>query len=205
MVSIPNSTITSADQRRFTRLVREVQACHACDAMTYCHVLGVANGSLDAGVLFIAEAVGRRGGAVTGVPLTRDESGRRFTEFLALAGIDREHAFVTNAVLCNPVDAAGRNRAPSVRERARCLPYLVRTLDIVRAPIVVTLGRVALEAIRAVAPHGADLRHDVAMPVAWAGRTLVPLYHPSRQATLHRTQKAQEDDWRALGAAVRAK
>ncbi len=167
--------------------------------MRYCHAIGDGNGSLDARVLFIAEAVGRRGGAITGVPLTRDESGRRFAAFLALAGIDRSDVFVTNAVLCNPVDAAGRNRPPSPRERARCLPFLGRTLAIVRAPIVVTLGRVALEATRAIAAHDTELGGDVARPVAWYGRTLVPLYHPSRQSTLHRRQSQQEDDWRALG------
>ena len=59
----------------------EVRACHVCASMTHAHVLGNANGSIDAQVLFVAEAVGRRGGAVTGVPLTRDESGRRFTLF----------------------------------------------------------------------------------------------------------------------------
>ena len=74
--------------------------------MHHAHVLGDANGPLDATVLFVAEAVGRRGGAVTGVPLTRDESGKRFTSFLALAGLSRGEVFITNAVLCNPLDAA---------------------------------------------------------------------------------------------------
>ena len=203
MPAFTKSTITSADQRRFTRLVRDVRACHACEAMAYSHVLSDANGGIDARVLFIAEAVGRRGGAVTGVPLTRDESGRRFGAFLALGDIDRADVFVTNAVLCNPIDAAGRNRPPSARERARCLPFLARTLEIVRAPVVVTLGRVALEATRALTPHDADLRRDVAVPIAWRGRTLVPMYHPSRQSTLHRPQDSQEDDWRALAEIVR--
>lgn len=203
MPAITKSTITSANQHRFTQLVRDVRACHACEGMMHCHVLGDANGGIDARVLFIAEAVGRRGGAVTGVPLTRDESGRRFTAFLALAGIERADIFVTNAVLCNPIDAAGHNRAPSIRERARCLPFLACTLDIVRAPIVVTLGRVALEATRALAPHEAQLATDVATATTWRSRTLVPLYHPSRQSTLHRPHPQQEEDWRALGMLVR--
>lgn len=201
----PHITISPADRDRFTRLVRDVRACTACDAMAHSHVLGAANGPLDARVLFIAEAVGRRGGAVTGIPLTRDESGRRFAAFLALAGIDRRDVFVTNAVLCNPIDRAGRNRPPSLGERARCLPYLQRTLAIVRAPVVVTLGRVALEATRAIEPHDAELPRDLAAGHAWRGRTLVPLYHPSRQATLHRPQARQDADWRALGQLVRAR
>ena len=58
--------------------------------MAHSHVLGDANGALDAKVIFVAEAVGRRGGAVTGIPLTRDESGKRFAAFLEIAGLRRE-------------------------------------------------------------------------------------------------------------------
>jgi len=190
------------NEQRFTQLVRDVHACTACDGMAHAHVLGDGNGALDARVLFVAEAVGRHGGAVTGVPLTRDVSGRRFAAFLALAGISRDDAFITNAVLCNPLDALGRNRPPRSREAARCRPFLARTLDAVRAPFVVTLGRVSLESLRAIAPHGAVLSRDVATPVEWQRRTLVPMYHPGLQSTLHRPQALQEDDWRRLGAIV---
>jgi uracil-DNA glycosylase family 4 len=171
--------------------------------MHHAHVLGAANGGLDARVVVVAEAVGRRGGAVTGVPLTRDESGRRFGAFLAIAGLNREDVFITNAVLCNPLDAANRNRPPTAAEVARCRPFLVRTLDLVRAPVVVALGRVALESLRSIAPHSANLGGDVASPVPWHGRTLFAMYHPSRQSTLHRPDPLQEDDWRRLGAHLR--
>lgn len=191
-------------QRAFARLVADVRACERCDRMAYAHALGSANGRLDARVLFIAEAVGRRGGAVTGVPLTRDAAGQRFAAFLAIAGIDRGDAFVTNAVLCNPIDAAGRNRTPATRECARCRPFLARTLEVVPAPVVVTLGRVALESLRAVATHEARLPDDVARPLRCQGRTLVPMYHPGQQSTLHRPQTAQEEDWRRLGALLRS-
>ena len=170
--------------------------------MTHSHVLGHANGALDARVIFVAEAVGRRGGAVTGVPLSRDESGKRFTEFLAIAGVQRDDVFVTNAVLCNPVDSSGRNRAPTTAEITRCRTFLTRTLDLVRAPIVVALGRVALESLRAIAWHDAQLPGDGGSAVTWYGRTLVAMYHPSRQSTLHRSQFEQDADWRRLGKIV---
>jgi uracil-DNA glycosylase family 4 len=186
----------------FGRLIRDVGRCVACSAVAHCHVLGHANGRLDARVLFIAEAVGRRGGAVTGVPLTRDETGRRFARFLEVAGIDRSDAFITNAVLCNPLDAAGRNRTPTTSEISRCRPFLARTLEVVSAPIVVTLGRVALESLREVSPHEADLRRNVATPQAWRDRTLVPMYHPGRQSTLHRGDALQREDWRRLGQVI---
>jgi len=196
-------SIAARSPRAFDDLTRDVQACIACSRVAHSHVLSDANGPLDASVLFVAEAVGRRGGAVTGVPLTRDESGKRFGEFLRIAGIERHDTFITNAVLCNPLDDAGRNRAPSPREIARCRPFLARTLEVVRAPIVVALGRVALESLRAIAPHDAQIPKDIGSPLPWHGRSLVPMYHPSRQSTLHRSQTAQEDDWRRLGRLIR--
>ena len=194
---------TEGRRRDFERLVFDVRACFSCDHMAHSHVLGEANGSLDAQVIFVAEAVGRRGGAVTGVPLTRDESGKRFARFLELAGIHRNDTFVTNAVLCNPLDKLGRNRPPTPTESACCRPFLARSLDAVHAPVVVALGRVALESLRAIAPHDADLPRDLATAVKWRGRTLIPMYHPSRQSTLHRPQTAQDDDWRRLGRVLR--
>jgi uracil-DNA glycosylase family 4 len=184
----------------FGALMADVNACSACSRMTYAHILGAANGPLDASVLFVAEAAGRRGGALTGVPLTGDEAGTRFAAFLRLAGLDRRDVFITNAVLCNPIDGAGRNRTPAMTEIARCRPFLVRTLGLVQAPVVVTLGRVALETVRAIAPHDAQLASHAGRALPWAGRTLVPMYHPGRQSTLHRSHDAQEDDWRTLGS-----
>ena len=202
--SLAAQTPADAANNAFDTLVRNVGACAACPRMAHSHVLSHANGPLHAGAIFIAEAVGRRGGAVTGVPLTRDESGRRFTAFLALAGLRREEVFVTNAVLCNPLDAAGRNRAPTPAEIARCRPFLARTLAIVRAPVVVTLGRVALESLRAIAPHAADLPRDAATSIRWDDRILIPMYHPSRQSTMHRPHAQQEADWHRLAAVVAA-
>ena len=172
--------------------------------MTHTHALSRRNGPLDARVLFVAEAVGRRGGAITGVPLTRDESARRFEALLSLAGLRRDEVFITNAVLCHPRNARGLNRAPSACEIARCRPFLERTIDAVPSPVVVALGRTALDATRAIAPHDGQLASHAGTAVGWRGRVLVPMYHPSRQSTLHRAQLAQEEDWRRLGDIVRA-
>ena len=163
------------------------------------HVLGDANGPLNARVLFVAEAPGRRGAARTGIPLTHDEAGRRLEAFLAIAGFKRDEVFVTDAVLCNPLDALGHNRVPVASEVTNCSAFLARALDAVSAPAVVSLGRVALEALRAIEPHALDLARDVGRAVPWRHRLLIPLYHPGRQSTLHRAHALQESDWRAVG------
>jgi uracil-DNA glycosylase family 4 len=192
----------SGRQAAFRALVRSVHGCDVCSGMAHCHALGPANGPLRARALFVAEAPGRRGAALTGVPLSGDEAGRRFERFLSLAALRRDEVFVTNAVLCNPRDTEGRNRAPRPAEVARCLPFLERTLNLIEAPVVVALGRTALAALHRIAPHDAAL-DPPGVPVPWRGRALVALYHPGRRSTLHRADALQDEDWRRLGGIVR--
>ncbi|HVC32459.1 MAG TPA: uracil-DNA glycosylase [Chloroflexota bacterium] len=197
---LPGATRCSA----FAGLVERVVACRLCPSMEgRRRVLGDLNGPLDAVVLFIAEAPGRFGAERTGVPLSQDRSGRNFERLLACAGLSRSDVFITNAVLCNPRDASGRNRAPALGELANCARHLGAQLDLVRAPIVATLGRTALMAVDRVAPHGLTLHGHVGQATPWRERTLVPLYHPGDQAMLHRPLALQEEDYRALGRLVR--
>ncbi|HMS60607.1 MAG TPA: uracil-DNA glycosylase family protein [Tepidiformaceae bacterium] len=161
-------------------------------------VLGPANGGLVAEVLFVGEAPGRLGAGRTGVPFSGDESGKRFDQLLASAGLSRERVFVTNAVLCLPLDARGRNRAPARTEVRACAPWLEATLGLVRAPVVAALGATALAALGCIEPHGLTLGQAAGTCHPWRGRRLVPLYHPSRQAEIHRPWARQVEDWRAL-------
>jgi len=188
----------------FAGLCERVRRCFDCSSMHHCHILGDTNGPLDAEVLFVAEAPGRLGAARTGVPMTSDVTGRRFHAFLADAGLDRERVFITNAVLCNPLTPDGRNRRPRASEVAACNAFLAAQLELVCAPVVVALGGVALDALRRVCDHDAGLARDAARAIAWDGRTLVPLYHPSIQSTLTRPHDRQRRDWRRLGELVRA-
>lgn len=162
-------------------------------------MLGPSNGPLDALVLFVAEAPGRRGAERTGVPLTQDRSGQNFDRLLASAGLARSDIFITNAVLCNPRDAQGRNRPPRPDELANCLPHLCTQLELVQAPIVATLGVTALRMLDRIESHRVSLRERVAQALPWGGRILFPLYHPSDQAMLHRSFELQQQDYRTLG------
>ena len=187
----------------YDALVARARACRLCPRMEgRRRVLGPDNGPLDARVLFVAEAPGRLGGDRTGVPLVSDQSGRNFARLLERAGWRRDEVFVSNAVLCNPRDAEGRNDAPSRAEARACSAHLSDLLTILDPPYVVALGRVALSALALIAPHEAALRRDVALPLPWAGRTLVPLYHPSPRAQLHRPFEAQQGDFARLRALV---
>ena len=185
-------------------LIADVAGCFACDSMAHCHTLGATNGSPATRVLFVGEAPGRFGARRSGVPFHGDEAGRRFESLLAVAGLTRDEVFVTNAVLCNPLDALGRNRRPTAAEVARCGAFLRRQIEVVGPPVVVALGVVALEALGRIETHGLTLRGGCGQSVPWLGRRLVPLYHPGRRALVHRDEASQREDWRRLGEMVAA-
>lgn len=189
----------------FGALVRDVEACRACPAMLgRTRVLGAANGSLDARVLFVAEAPGRLGADRLGVPLQGDRTGDNFESLLKCTGWTREEVFISNAVLCNPRDEGGRNRPPRTREVGNCADHLQRLIAVLDPEFVVTLGAVALRAASLLEPHGLVLSDGVGRHVRWFGRVLVPLYHPGPRALIRRPLPRQQRDYRALRRLVEA-
>ena len=166
-------------------------------------MLSELNGNPAARVLVIAEAPGRQGGDRTGVPLSGDQSGKNFTRYIEAAELTRAQIFITNAVLCNPRKPSGANRSPTQSEIANCSVFLRRQLDIIDPIVVVTLGRVALEALGRIEYHPLTLREHAGRPHEWNGRTLFPLYHPSPQVLAsHRREHEQLADYHALARAL---
>lgn len=188
----------------FVRLVERAQSCRACPRMeNRVRVLGPTNGPLGVGILFVAEAPGRLGADRCGIPLHGDQSGRNFESLLAAARLDRSAVFITNAILCNPRDAEGRNAPPSAAEVRNCSVHLRDTIAIIQPQYVVTLGRVALEAVRSIEAHDATLARDVGRLIAWNGRWLIPLFHPGPRARVHRPLLLQIEDYQRLGELFR--
>lgn len=190
----------------FEKLFAEVAACRRCEAAMCGRraVLSERNGRRDARVLVVGEAPGRQGGDRTRVPFSGDQSGRNFQRYLDSIGLPRTSLFITNSVLCNPRTESGANRRPTTREIANCSPFLRRQIELLDPAVVVTLGAVALAALRAVAYHPLTLKEDAGRVREWDGRLVVPLYHPSPQVLAsHRREEAQLRDYRAVARAVR--
>ena len=191
-------------QKQFEALVAEAAACRRCEAMCgRSAVLSAHNGRVGARVLFVGEAPGRQGGDRTRVPFSGDQSGRNFTRYLASINLAREEIFITNAALCNPRTETGANRKPTRREVSNCSEFLRRQVEVVDPRVVVTLGAVALEALRAVEYHRLTLKENVGQVQVWRGRLLVPLYHPSPQVLAsHRREPQQLEDYKSVARAL---
>ncbi|MCL0101633.1 uracil-DNA glycosylase [Dehalococcoidia bacterium] len=183
----------------FRDLAQRAYDCLNCPRMeANTAVLGPLNGRLESRVVFVGEAPGRFGAAATRVPFHGDRSGKNFEMLLPHAGLQRENIFITNAVLCNPKDHEGRNDRPTTLEVGNCSSFLREILDIIQPRYVVALGQIGLDALNILTPHKLTLKVHVARAVDWRGVKVIPLYHPSARAMVHRPFAQQVLDYRKV-------
>ena len=184
----------------FAELVKEAASCTLCPAMCgRSAVLSELNGSVDARIMFIGEAPGRKGADRTRVPFSGDQSGANFDRFLNSINVTRKEIFITSAALCNPRSESGANRKPTLRELANCSNFLRRTIDVVDQRVIVTLGSVALESLKRIQYHELSLKTAASQIHSWNNRVLVPIYHPSPQVLAsHRREAEQLKDYQVV-------
>ena len=96
-------------------------------------------GKVPCKIMFVGEAPGQNGCDMTGIPFTRDKSGKYFQHCLQQARFNFEEVYTTNICKCSPPG----NRNPEDKEIENCLPYLKNEIKWVKPEIVVCLGRVA--------------------------------------------------------------
>jgi uracil-DNA glycosylase family 4 len=184
-------------------LIRRVQACRLCPQMAHARrVLSEANGPWHAAVMLVGEAPGRLGAQRSGIPFVGDQAGRRLDELLRAVGWSREGLFLTNAVLCNPRDSQGNNRAPRSAELANCRQFLAETISLVNPVVVIALGAVALRTLGQLEPHDLSLARDAGTLIRWNKRWLGVLYHPAAQSAIRRPWPRQVRDACRLGQRV---
>jgi uracil-DNA glycosylase family 4 len=162
-------------------------------------------GSLDADVLFVAEApnyedtVDPRKGRLTVDPDT-DPSGAFIHSLLTRElGLRPDRVLFTNAMLCLPAGGGGDHPVRAVA-RKLCAHRLRQTIENVDPWVVVTVGAAALHAVKDIEKHRLKLKDAVGSQHPWFGRLLFPVYHTSQRARSTRNEAQQREDWRALGA-----
>jgi uracil-DNA glycosylase len=153
-------------------------SCTACDL----HKLGTqtvfGEGSSDSEVMFVGEQPGdqedRAGRPFVG------PAGRVLDEAMAAAGVDRQRAYVTNAVKHFKWQARGKRRIhkkPNAAEMAACRPWLEAELAVVKPEVLVLLGATAAQSLlgssfRVTKMRGVPVESDLAP-------TVLATVHPS--------------------------
>ena len=185
----------------YETLVERVQACTACPRMEgRRRVLGAANGPLRAAAVLVGTAPGRHGAERTGVPFSGDRSGMALDALLSRVGLTRGEVFITNAVLCNPQDAHGRNAEPTAAELRNCSAHLEAALRCVEAPLVVALGRTAFTALAKTSGTAPSWQEALGRATPWHdGRRLAASYHPGPRVWMQPQRRAAlEAQWDSI-------
>jgi uracil-DNA glycosylase family 4 len=189
-IAMPNA---SEKLNKFLKLCNQAKNCTICpDLADKKAVLSEMNGNINPKVLFLAEAPGRQGADRTRRPFYGDKSGENFQKLLDSIGLKREDIFITNSVMCSPRTATDANRSPKKSEIKNCSTFFLKQLQIIDPKIVVTLGSVALEALKIIEEHQITLKNGVGKSFNWNNRLLVPLYHPSPQVIASRRNLSEQ-------------
>jgi DNA polymerase len=125
-----------------------VAGCRACPLWEHATQAVFGSGTASSAAMFVGEQPGdqedRQGAPFVG------PAGRVLDEALALAGIDRGSAYVTNAVKHFKWRPRGKRRIhakPSWSEVTACRPWLEAELAVVRPRVLVCLGATAAQTL----------------------------------------------------------
>jgi uracil-DNA glycosylase len=132
-------------------------------------------------ILFIGEAPGKNED-LQGRPFV-GAAGKFLDELIALINLKREDVFIANIIKHRPPN----NRDPLPEEVAAYTPWLAEQIRIIDPPLIVALGRYAMEYLLG---PGFSITKIHGQPKRRHGRVIMPVYHPA--AALYRR------DWQPM-------
>jgi len=137
-------------------------------------------GDLDAEIMFIGEAPGKRE-AETGRPFV-GRAGKFLDSLLEMIGLDRQDVYITNIVKDRPP----KNRIPRSEEIQAYAPFLLQQIQIIQPQLIAPLGRFATYFILKTFEFSehektiGELHGQFIETKADYGRIkILPLYHPA--------------------------
>jgi DNA polymerase len=189
------------------KLREAASGCQACDLWKTGTQTVFGEGSKAAEVMLVGEQPGDRED-IEGRPFV-GPAGRLLDEALGEAGIDRELAYVTNAVKHFKWTPRGKRRIhqkPNWSEIAACRPWLDAELAVVKPRVLVPMGATAAQALlgkqfRVTKDRGRRVDSDLA-PV------VIATIHPSailraQDEDRDREYRGLVEDLRTVAAALR--
>lgn len=99
-------------------------------------------------------------------------AGELLTRIIEAINLNRKDVYICNVVKCRPPN----NRTPAKDEIEACKPFLFKQLQVLKPPLICTLGTVATQALLETTAPVSILRgrfHD------FRGARLLPTYHPA--------------------------
>ena len=179
-------------QNQLDIIASDIRLLNVCpDLAAQATNLVMGEGNLDADIVFIGEAPGKRED-LAGLSFI-GASGKFLNSMLESAGIQRADVYITNIVKYRPPD----NRDPTPAEKEAFWPYLLKQLTIIHPKIVITLGRHSMNSFLPSVKIGEV--HGQPQTVSLDGLNLVviPLYHPAAALYNGNLRRTLVDDFTA--------
>jgi uracil-DNA glycosylase len=152
-------------------------------------VFGVGNPSAE--LMFVGEAPGRDED-LQGEPFV-GRAGQLLTRIIEAIGMKRQDVYIANVIKCRPPN----NRNPEEDEIARCEPYLIRQIALVKPRLIVALGTFAAQSLLKTKLPISQLRGRFH---TYQGVKLMPTFHP---AFLLRNPERKRAVWEDMQAVQR--
>jgi uracil-DNA glycosylase len=119
----------------------ELGDCRRCKLAAGRSLIVFGDGAPRASLMFIGEGPGAEEDR-QGLPFV-GAAGQLLNNMLSKLGLKREEVYIANVVKCRPPG----NREPEADEVGACLPFLKRQIEAIRPRVIITLGRVATQAL----------------------------------------------------------
>ena len=186
-----------------------LQDCRGCPLWEHATQAVPGEGRKSSRVMLVGEQPGDRED-IDGRPFV-GPAGRLLDEALEQAGIDRESAFVTNAVKHFKWEPRGKRRLhqkPNRSEVEACGPWLAGEIEYVRPDFLVLLGSTAAQAVLGSDVRVTRIRGEVLTDTPLAAHVMATV-HPSsilrtRDGDRHDAMEAFVDDLRQVARLVSA-
>jgi len=180
-------------------LPSDLAQCRNCELWRHATQAVAGAGPAGAALMLVGEQPGDQED-LAGTPFA-GPAGKVLDDALRQAGIDRQAAYLTNAVKHFKWEPRGKRRihkTPAQREVDACNPWLKKELAEVAPRVVVTLGSTALRALTG--RRDLNLSEVLGRALRHEGRWVVPTWHPSY--VLRLTERNQQGA--AFGAMLEA-
>ena len=175
----------------WSELRSAVSACTACGLRAGCTQTVFGVGDEKAEWLLVGEAPGAEEDRL-GEPFV-GQAGKLLDNMLAAIGLARgKNVFIANTLKCRPPG----NRNPEPEEMAKCAPFLLRQIALIRPRLILAMGRFAVHTLLRTEATIASLRGRLHR---YAGVPLIVTYHP---AYLLRNLPDKAKSWADLRFAV---
>lgn len=154
----------------FETLRAEYLTCKKCPELCASRTQVVfGSGNPNAKILLIGEAPGANEDK-KGMPFC-GMSGKVLDELLSTIEVDRKDIFITNTILCRPLD----NRNPTKNEVDNCSDRLNQLISLIKPRVIVTIGNFATERIL----NKKGINSLRGKQFNYNGISVVPVVHPA--------------------------